>query len=293
MADDNNQPQNKKSRRAKSASAAKPILNPNEKVSDTYDAQSYGIFKMRLTDQSSQIKRMTDYSEDSAIRLNDIYEILKTMRPVPYVSSLDTYFYENGYIPVKVINPCCDEESTTDNTANKDKNKDKDKDKPKSFKEYLADIIPAVVPALAFLASNYLHPAEEAATAPADAMSIPVDPRLKNAKTGGMPAADAISTKSVPDPVKQPNAVVAEQPATSDKNSVPASPVMIINKPTPLGTITETSPKSIFPADTNPQVGAKPNVSSTPASRTPAFENLKGIAISLLSVLLQLDFVRD
>jgi len=114
MAEDNNPPQNKKSRRAKApaAKAASNTVVADTKVSNSYDAQAYGIFKIRLTDQSSQIKRMTDYSEDSSIRLNDIYEILRDIKPKSNVSSLDMFFNENGYIPVKVLNPCCEGEIT-------------------------------------------------------------------------------------------------------------------------------------------------------------------------------------
>jgi len=279
MADNNIPPENKKiGRRAKPATASKPVSNKDDTVSSSYDAQSYGIFKMRLTDQSSQIKRMTDYSEDSAIRLNDIYEILKTMRPVPYVSSLDTYFYENGYIPVKVINPCCDEESTTDNTANKDKNKDKDKDKPKSFKEYLADIIPAVVPALAYIASKF-HPAEEEVTAPADAMSLPVDPRV-SMSVGQLPA--AISTQTVPTPAVTPNTVVAaKDPAVVGNNpSVSSAPLITTNpviapgstatqSATRLPTITRVPPEPVTPR----AITTTPSTPKLPSSLTRFLEN--------------------
>lgn len=103
----------KKGRTAKPAAASEPIsnrVNPKPVVSNPYDVQSYGILKMRLSDQNTQIQEMTDYSEDSAIKLNDIYEILREMKPQSHVSTLDEYFKENGYIPVKVLNPCCDEE---------------------------------------------------------------------------------------------------------------------------------------------------------------------------------------
>jgi hypothetical protein len=79
MVENNTPPENKKrGRPAKNAPASTPAAPAYSKKTDTvaknevtttnYDAQSYGIFKMRLTNQSSQIKKMTDYSEDSAIK---------------------------------------------------------------------------------------------------------------------------------------------------------------------------------------------------------------------------------
>jgi hypothetical protein len=109
-----------KGRPAQTAAASEPVSNrptPKTKASNSYDVQSYGLLKLRLNDQRTQVKAMSDYSEDSAIKLNDIYEILKSMKSTSYVSSLDTYFSDNGYIPVKVLNPCCEENNSPVNTA--------------------------------------------------------------------------------------------------------------------------------------------------------------------------------
>lgn len=83
-----------------------------------YDVATFNIIKLRLIEQRTQLNRMVDYSQDAAIKLNDIYEILKDMRgssdkevtrvdeeQIVYQSSLDTFFKQNGYIPVKILNP--------------------------------------------------------------------------------------------------------------------------------------------------------------------------------------------
>jgi hypothetical protein len=119
MADDNNTflkdmiGKKGKGRPATNAPVSAPAYStrpePKNAAANSQDVHEYGILKLRLTDQKTQINRMTDYAEDSAIRLNDIYEILNQLRPQAQASSLDTYFEENGYIPVKVLNPCCEE----------------------------------------------------------------------------------------------------------------------------------------------------------------------------------------
>lgn len=77
----------------------------------SYDAQAFGILKMRLNEQRSQLKGMSDFSEDTAVKLNDIYEILKDMKPAAVtakqdaiVSPIDNFFRDDGYIPVMVLN---------------------------------------------------------------------------------------------------------------------------------------------------------------------------------------------
>lgn len=282
MADDKTPPPDKKRRRAKPATASKAGSNTviaDTKVTTAYDSQSYGIFKMRLTDQSSQIKKMADYSEDSAIKLNDIYEILKNMKPAPYVSSLDTYFNENGYIPVKVINPCCDENSM--NNEDKDKNKKRNK----SFAEYVADFAGAIVPALAYAAS--LMYADEPANADAistvteEPATVPSDP-MGTGNEGmnlGQVTPDAVSTRRIATPKMHPHSVVAKrEPLTPNPIQEIGSAPIITNPSTAQGAVASQSatrpPIStrVPPEPTIPST-AKPTV----ASKTPAFNTLQGI----------------
>lgn len=118
------------------AGTTKPSTEKVKPVSKSsgrsYDAQAFGLLKLRLGDQRQQLSVLSDYSEDTAIKLNDIYEILKDMKPVAvqsnedsYVSSLDSFFNDNGYIPVKVLNPCCGDNNNDPNDLDKERNKNK------------------------------------------------------------------------------------------------------------------------------------------------------------------------
>lgn len=274
MADDNIPEKKKKGRPATPAVASAPAYSKkpekaSESSSQNYNAQSYGIFKMRLNNQTTEIKRMSDYSEDSAIRLNDIYEILKGMRPVPYVSSLDTYFYENGYIPVKVINPCCDEESIKQNA---DDNKNDEK-KPKGFKEYVTELVPAAAGILAYFASQ-IQPVEETVAAPVDAISMPViDPRVEAVRVSQMPAA-AKQTVVID---QNPTPTIVNTPTT---DSASGGSLPLVSTPSP-STVTATTQSLVRPG--LPVTPLQTNTRTTTGTRAvstggTAFKQLNDIA---------------
>lgn len=93
---------------------AKPVSKTDTAVATPkYDVETFNMIKFRLMQQKYQLNKMIDYSEDTAIKLGDIYEILQSMNMPSQVaaekeeiakSSLDEFFKENGYIPVKVLN---------------------------------------------------------------------------------------------------------------------------------------------------------------------------------------------
>lgn len=100
----------------KKASGEQPDakVRAEDAAGDFYNSTEYTNIKYRLIEQRSQLIKMADYAQDTSIKLNDIYEIIKNMR-LPQtevervdedvsISALDLFFRENGYIPVKVLN---------------------------------------------------------------------------------------------------------------------------------------------------------------------------------------------
>jgi hypothetical protein len=81
-----------------------------------YNVEDINIIKLRLIEQRSQLNTMSDYAQDSAIKLNDIYELLNSLQKddsvtpvkqpqIAFESSLDNFFKVNGYVPVMILNP--------------------------------------------------------------------------------------------------------------------------------------------------------------------------------------------
>jgi hypothetical protein len=82
--------------------------NENENLSDKID------------DINSQLVKANDFNEDAALELDLIYNFLSQNQNLfknqnGGMPNLDSFFDKNGYIPVKVLNPCCcshDEETS-------------------------------------------------------------------------------------------------------------------------------------------------------------------------------------
>lgn len=105
----------------KKASGKKPDakVRAEDATNSFYDSNEYSQIRYRLIEQRAHLVRMADYSEDAAIKLNDIYELMqdqnknqtqaKSADDVSPLSALDTFFKNSRYkgskyIPVKILN---------------------------------------------------------------------------------------------------------------------------------------------------------------------------------------------
>ena len=85
---------------------------------------------------NSDLVKANAFNEDAALTLDLIYNFISENRNIFGTSgssmpNLDSFFDKNGYVPVKVLNPCCHKKEENNAAGDDNDRKRRPKDKPK------------------------------------------------------------------------------------------------------------------------------------------------------------------